>query len=307
MHKAYHPEDGTEISPINDLKGTMIKTKETFATPWKKVADNWEKYYAPPGRPSKEDRLHYARFIERSLSQGQNRVLVLGATPEVRNVLHQFPIDVTIMDINLEMILAMSHSVPRSECDAIVCASWTDDLLAENYFDMVIGDLTWANLPRDQWKCFHQNVSRMLKPGGYYIQRVTVMPTNWQIVPTEQTLDLYERLSLTPQRHFELMFHLLFDTYDSKTHTLSMNRLWDNLKPFWTDGHLVDGQNRPNVALLLQKISAFWGEDSKTWQTDYPDQLHRSIDSYFEPLEEVLSSDYLYPETSPFWFSQVKK
>ena len=65
--------------------------KEKFTQPWKKFAAHWEKYYAPPGRPSVEDCTKYTDYIKKAMQNKPGRALVLGMTPEVRNVLHEFP------------------------------------------------------------------------------------------------------------------------------------------------------------------------------------------------------------------------
>jgi SAM-dependent methyltransferase len=282
--------------------------KDSFASPWKKVAENWEKYYAPPGRPSPEDCKHYEDYIRRAINGKPAKALVLGATPEVRNALHKFPIEVTTLDINLEMILAMNQFVEGWEKDIIVRDSWINTLLADNYFDIILGDLTWGNVPKEQWDTFHQNMKRVIKPGGYYIHRVNVFPDDWRIQSTEESLKEYSKRAYTHSLHFELFFRLLWDSYDSKDKTFSMARIREGLKPFWKDGKMTKGSSFPGVGELLNKIFAFWGVDSnKTWQFSSPGELKKSIEPYFIVLEELLSKDYLYSEGSPFWFCQVKK
>lgn len=282
--------------------------KDSFAAPWKKVAENWEKYYAPPGRPSKEDRGKYAMYVKKALGKKSGRALVLGATPEVRNVLHKFPLEVTCIDVNLEMILAMNKFVPESDKDILIRGNWVENPLADNYFDIVLGDLTWGNVPKDQWAKFHKNIKRILKPGGYYIHRVTTIPENWKIQPIEKTLAEYEKLPYTEQRHMELFFHLLTDSYDSKNHTISLDEVKKDIAPFWKNNKIVvNGKVMPKTTRLIRNLFSFWGDSSKTWQTAYPKELKKFITPFFEVLEESISRDYLYPETSAFWFCKDKK
>lgn len=281
--------------------------KDFFASPWKKVADNWAKYYTPPGRPSPEDCKRYADYIRRATNGKPARALVLGATPEIRNALHKFPIEVTVLDINLEMILAMNRSVKDGDQDIVVRNDWTGDLLADNYYDIVLGDLTWGNVPRELWGKYNKNLSRMLKKDGFLIHRVTMIPDGWKIQPIGETLKYFGKLPYTSQRHMELFFHLLTDSFNPTAKTISWDDVKNDLLPFWRNGKMVKGKNIPGVALLLKRLFAFWGDVSKFWQTDYPQILRNEIEPYFSIVEESISKDYLYGETSPFWFCQVKK
>lgn len=280
----------------------MSMKKDSFATPWKEVADRWEALYTPPGRPSSEDCLRYGDYIKRAKRGNCTHALVLGATPEIRNVLHNLSVEVTILDANLEMILAMNTFVARQEEDVLIRGNWVENPLADNFFDMVLGDLTWGNVPRAQWDNFHHTVRRVLKPEGYYIHRVTVIPEQWRVQPIEETLRHYGAMPFSQQRHFELFFHLLTDSYNPTTKTMSLNGVREILSPVWNGKTNIPGAGR-----LLERLFAFWGTLNKSWQTDYPSQLRKEIAPYFTILEEALSHDYLCAETSPFWFCQVKK
>lgn len=282
--------------------------KETFATPWKKVAENWEKYYAPPGRPSAEDCKHYAEFVKRSIKNKKDtRALVLGATPEIRNLLHNLGIPATIVDINLEMILAMNRSVPKAASDIIVCDNWVSNTIASEQFDVILGDLTWANVPRDQWNKLHKNLQRLLKPGGYYIQRVTLIPDNWKFEPAMEILKKYSRLPYTEQRHFELFIHLLINSFDGKTKKISIDVIRRGLLSVWRNGKIIKQKQIPGADRLLRRIFAFWGNGSKEWQTDYSVNLEKEIALYFTIADKVISKDYLCADALPFWYCQVKK
>ena len=93
----------------------MVK-KEKFAEPWKEFAARWERYYTPPGRPSKQAINTYKEFTSKAIAGAarQPRTLVLGSTPELRDLLQELKCQVAIVDINLEIFRVQSVSISLS-------------------------------------------------------------------------------------------------------------------------------------------------------------------------------------------------
>jgi hypothetical protein len=86
--------------------GTMKKS-DTHAAPWKRMAQRWKKYYTPPGRPSEAAIRFYRKFAQlafRRLKGKRPRVLILGSTPELRDLMFELKADVTTVDFNKDMI-----------------------------------------------------------------------------------------------------------------------------------------------------------------------------------------------------------
>ena len=84
--------------------------KNKLLEPWKELAGRWKKYYTPPGQPSKDDQKTYLKYIKEVLkNKKEPKVLILGATPELRDLLAKTRAEVTIIDILMEMISAMSQ------------------------------------------------------------------------------------------------------------------------------------------------------------------------------------------------------
>ena len=83
--------------------------QKQFVKPWKKISENWE-LLSPPARPSKKNILDYEELLLPAIQGVRNpKILVLGATPEIRDFLSKLKnVEVTICDINIEMILAMT-------------------------------------------------------------------------------------------------------------------------------------------------------------------------------------------------------
>ena len=281
--------------------------KETFASPWKNVANNWDKYYFPPGRPSKGDEKNYAEFIKQATRGKKGTALVLGATPEIRNVLHKFPLEVTSLDVNLEMILAMNEFVPKWRKDILVKGNWVENTLRDDYYDVVLADYSWSNIPAAHWPHFHETLRRVLKKDGYYIHRVEIIPDGYQKTSVQEILLRYSNLSTKVRHHFELMFELLTYGYNSKTNIVSMGKLWRDVSPFWRPGKSVKKLPVPGIARLLNDLYSFWGPQNKQWTIGTAVSLRRELSPYFSILKEVTAKDYLFSKATPMWFCKVKK
>lgn len=121
------------------------------------MGPQWEKY-TPPVRPSEQDMLTIRERLERVLAETgateerKAQVLVLGSTPETRNMLAGLPnVRVTLMDYMLQMTVAMTEMVTADPFDEVwIKGDWLNAPLPEHYFDAVISDLVLSNLPLGQ-------------------------------------------------------------------------------------------------------------------------------------------------------------
>lgn len=267
---------------------------DSYAQPWKRFAKKWATHYAPPWRASPQDCRAYRAFIQKAIQKKKRpNALVLGATPELRNILHSLKIPVTIIDINLEMILAMNEFVPRWEEETIVKGSWITNPLADRSFDVIVGDLTWPNVPRPLWRAFTASIHRLLKPGGAYIQRINIIPDSWKREEVSAIVDIYARLPYSLQRHAELFIHLMNNGFDMKARTVSVPSVYEQLLPYVQKGPIIR---------LTKRIKEFWGDTDKQWSTDRPAVFKRHLAPYFSFVSQHHSTDYRCANVTPIWW-----
>src|SRR5438309_718048 len=104
-------------------------TLDTTSYAWKKIADSWETYFTPPSRPSQQEGEKYKEWLK-NIAKGKKGLtgLVLGATPELRNVLNELNFKSHAIDINMEMILALEGLVKHTNHNEILIRSnWLDN------------------------------------------------------------------------------------------------------------------------------------------------------------------------------------
>lgn len=151
----------------------MVKN---FSQPWKKMADIWDTLTSP-SRPSLQEIKIYKKSTDAVLrGRGRKKVLVVGSTPELRDLVASYPnVQVSIVDINLEMMLAMTELMKKKNPEEIwVRANWLEAPFPEKYFDLIIGDFTFENLPFELHGNFYKNIQTWLKDSGRYVERVMV-------------------------------------------------------------------------------------------------------------------------------------
>jgi len=149
-------------------------SKEKFNEPWFEFAKTWKKTY-PPARPSQKNILDYEKFLKEAVKSKKKeiKILLLGSTPELRDLFAKYKnIEVTLVDVNMDMILAMTELMEKKARNEIwIKSSWLTVPVSHNYYDAVFGDYVTGNLPRKKLASLFEKIETILKPGGYFITR----------------------------------------------------------------------------------------------------------------------------------------
>lgn len=124
-------------------------------------------------------------------------VLVLGATPELRNIALELGCKVLSMDINLEMISKREKNVTTKDHDRDVVArsNWLQPwFVKEHFFKAVIGDTCFTNLPYPQMIELFGIIKRLLQKEGVIIVRHAVL---YDEHTPDQLVSLYKQGEIT--------------------------------------------------------------------------------------------------------------
>lgn len=137
---------------------------------WSRYAQGWSDRRSP-WRPSPKDIDIYQALAGEKLG---GQVLLLGTTPELRDLIARNGGKITLIDICPEMISANSkflrHSKPENENGII--ADWCQAPFPDNYFDLVIGDFMWWLLSVPRQSILRNQIARILKPEGNFVSRI---------------------------------------------------------------------------------------------------------------------------------------
>ena len=172
-----------------------MSSKKQVAEPWKDFLKRWQKITSPT-RPTLKEIKTYEKFGLSNLKKKEADVLILGATPEIRDMLAKYKnAQVCLIDINLEAILAMTFLMKNKkakENEVWMRANWLKAPLPKNYFDLIYGDFVICNVPFRSQDKFLKNISRWLKPNGLFISKILGFKPEYQDLSLKEFCDMFK-------------------------------------------------------------------------------------------------------------------
>jgi len=241
--------------------------------PWQDLVNNWD-ILASPGRPSVWEIKLYEQWAKPHLRKGAN-VLLLGSTPELRDMLAKHDCKVVVVDNNLSMIEGMVKYVKRKPKNEIwVKTDWLKAPLKEKYFDLVLGDFVLSNLPYTAHDQFLKRIKNWLKPNGSFITRIESFKDYYQ------TMSIAKLVKLCRNKPFDKKTINYFwnsgnwFTRPIKTKEAAIGEFWQKLQRY------LAKNKEPKIRRLLEK-SGFLFPLDKVWFTYMEKDLTKLLNKYF--------------------------
>ncbi len=124
-----------------------------------------------PWRPSKKDICIFAAYIFLFLkTKRMPRVLLIGATRELRAILSFFKIPYDLVDYSANMI-TLSTPQNDSSLGAIYLQDWMSPVPTKNKYDVILGDLILNLIKKEHIQKFFLTHNKHLATGGKYFIR----------------------------------------------------------------------------------------------------------------------------------------
>ncbi|MFA7209203.1 MAG: class I SAM-dependent methyltransferase [Parcubacteria group bacterium] len=260
---------------------------------WPKLAIKW-KGITDPVRPSEDNLGVYDKLLRTSLKGIKKpRILVLGSTPEMRDLAHRYDAEVTIVDINIEMMLAMSELMEHKsdiEKEIWVKSGWDNVPLAGNYFDAILGDAVSSNMPWEKSKLWMAHMAELLKKGGVFIERTYIHTGNKN---TEVLIDkLFKRISaegMVKKQDLSILQILLLDlSYDNEkkivintNNKINISRFKDAYRDEFIDG-------------LYRKFNKLFPDNPpKMWRAVTEDEQDIIFSKDFKIIDKMPSKSFV--------------
>jgi len=246
------------------------------------IAQVWSRY-KPPIRPSMED----IKIYESIMNQ-KAKTLLLGATPEIRSLAHQYEHDLTAVDISEPMYYDLDSLVYPKGNSRFICCDWVTMDLGEQ-FDLVIADGSINMLHPQQHQRFMENVAKHMTPNGLFVLHVHLIGT----------------------KKFKTVKNLFQWARGSDQHVFSTTKLY-------MDQLVIDSNQLISNGEYLNKIRELDYENSLT-EEDYQaydgimsgddcdiyhcrrHDMDHLMTTYFEVEDTLYATDYGYHEIKPFY------
>lgn len=260
---------------------------------WLNLARDWRKV-KPPVKPSLTDLKSYDEFLKRALKHKKSpKILVLGATPEMRDLADKYTQEVTVVDLNLEMILAMTGLMKRKNPKEIwVKGNWLNVPLRCNYYDAILGDGITTNISWKEANQFWKHSKELLKEKGIFITRIFYMISFEEIKKFAHRI--FKKITrdkivkLTDFAKLKLTLEAL--SYSRKTKRVATKNYKD-LFLKWAKEYSLSQQKIKKVYQDLIKI--YPSSPPKSWRAPTQTENEREIRKYFNIISEV--KDYFIP------------
>lgn len=221
---------------------------------YKEVIKRWEK--EAPARamrkktttaPKKRQRELYLYAIRKALGKRKEaKIIILGATPELRNLCLNLGFYTLAIDNNFEMIFNLEKNIikHKSEKNMIIKMDWlkTDFYLKNNFYDLVIGDGVTGQLLFKDLNRFFETIANLLKSGACFITRADVYQPDYPRSTFQNLLNNYRanKISLNEFILGILLYsdvsHLFYDKKKRKRYTY---KVFDFLKKMAQKGILT--------------------------------------------------------------------
>ena len=180
---------------------------------WDKFISGYKKW-DPPYVPSKNRLSIYGRLIKQAIRNSGKDVLLLGATPSLRDILLNLKCNViTIFDFSSKMIYGMRFLMKnRKEAEKrekIAIGNWLKaPKIFKNKFDIIVGDSVTNNLTYPELKIFFKEMKKILKP------KASLILTNGGIY-TKRTMSIEKMIDRVKKNpgYYQDKRNLKYDTY----------------------------------------------------------------------------------------------
>lgn len=269
----------------------MSAKNKIYNPEWNKYTELW-KTFSYPWRPNKKQISFYAKYLKKYLSANRRaKVLIMGSTPETRDLCHKLKLPVTCFEMNESMYHGMKKLMSNEPYnEKLVLGRWEDmhKYFNDNEFNIVFSDETQNNMAIGDWDKNLKDIKRAIKPGGLYFFSAVVMNFNKRAT----FADIMGKYS-SNKKHFE--------NYQNRIETFYQLCLGENCYD-WNKRGCIYHKLREKFINYAKKNNISLDTVSKIWAVP-EDIQNKNIREYIEvdpPAGEVY--EFLFPY---FWIEKI--
>jgi len=280
---------------------------------WQKMGKMWQEF-TEPGRPSKNDIFNYNLLVGAVLKGKKNpKVIVLGSTPEIRDMLYKYSIiqgaEVICVDMTVDMYKAMSQLTEnKNKKERFIKANWIDTKLPSKTADVIIGDYVICNLSDEYQDLFLNEMKRLLSNNGYFITRSMFMGNSPKFKKAEDIFKKYvdkvlnQELSIKQAVNWaaeDLIWDSWFKNKEQK----------QSLKYFEKEINLLKGKFKNDSIegeIFDRFLNTWWHMKDKYWTVHLEKDGEEYINKCFTIERTLYSNDHNLTKVSPIYLLKPK-
>ncbi|MFA5051286.1 MAG: class I SAM-dependent methyltransferase [Patescibacteria group bacterium] len=273
---------------------------------WKKFVETWAKLTSP-GRPSSGEIKIYEKFAQPILKKKSIQILVLGSTPEIRDMLAKYKnAQITLIDLNFEMTFAMTSLMRKKQAaknETWLRSNWLTAPLPKNYFDLIFGDFVICNVPFKFQPQFLNNIKEWLKPNGFFITRCDGYKAEYKKISSQQFCDIFTDKPVN-QKTVNLFWEvgIYFLGKADKDKMIQPKIFYQQINKYL--------KNHPNqkISAILRKGGILYPLNTN-WHLLSEKSLKKLLSPYFKinKAEFDPKMNFIYPDYAPIYLLKPKK
>jgi len=273
---------------------------ELYKPYWDKTLDV-RTAVGPPARPSKTEVKIFESLLFKIVKKKQAKVLVLGSTPELRDLALKYKCEVTSADISLEALIKLRSLMKQNwENEILVRDNWLHMPLKHSHYDIILGDLILENLYLHDWNKFLMKSREILNKNGYFILREPFLPPISEM--RSKIYSVIEGCRNQREHPTALFIAFLYLTYNYSENSINARQARHLLKLYLKNNIRTAGMRRLTKNLLIWQR---WG--GKKWFILPQKMLEQKLSKYFIIKGRYFGRDHFFSKYFPIYLLKVKK
>ena len=270
----------------------------------------WAKF-SPSGRPSKDDIKNYNRLLKIALKDiEQPKVVLLGSTPEIRNLLYKYKnVKVYCVDMTEDMYQSMKAFIKhKNSREKFIRSNWLEMSKKIKDADVVIGDYVSGNIGAHLDK-FLLEIQKILKPNGYFIVREMLIVKSTKPIKSvratfKRVINKYEqgKLNLRDASSEFASEFILKGAFLKKNSSSSISYFEEDIRALFED--IKNKGSKSEKRVLSYFKNSWWQIKDKYWIFYTKEKQEKFYTKYFQIRRILYSNDYKITKESPIYLLQ---
>jgi ubiquinone/menaquinone biosynthesis C-methylase UbiE len=266
---------------------------------WDEVALRSRKGYYPSA-PSKEEIKMFEQFFKK-IVKPDSKVLILGATPSLRDIGLKYGCEVTAVDINRKMIKKMSDYMKYKNHpkEITIESDWLDMPVKDKYHHIIMGDFSLNNIkPKDHHEMM-EKLKKVLKDDGFILMRHRVHNPESRLYSYKEVVNMFRkgRIAWRDLKYLTVLQSKdLPKIYNPKTRLFYWERYFSLLKKSYL-----------RKELTKKEFDSIYQERMKVISTIYSkDDFEKLFKKYFNILKKDYCKKYISSKSAIFYIARPK-
>lgn len=261
---------------------------------WKTAKQRGQKLNRiPPFAPSQKEQEFYKKYCEQ-VAKSDNlpkRALILGATPELRDIAVNAGLESFAVDISEEMMEKFSALMERQDdvLDKKIIKNWLEIDFPSEYFGVIMGDASLNNLAttEDNEKIV-EICGNILARNGYFVMRQVFYTEDYKgYTDPAAAISDYRANKISWEDFFmELRVNSFKDeAYSSKNFQYDAGKVFDLIEGIYRDGLITESE--------YERINTFRNNLINSFYPKY-EFIKMAENRKFKLLEEYHDEQFLF-------------